>query len=342
MERTSRKLGPSVVKAGVLLPIIQHARKSDIPIDALLRRAHLPANFGEDRTAIVSTASWHALYDQLSRETGTPDVGWQVGISSRLSAFSQEFTQGMASAPSLFEALRFASRFGTRHCTSHQVSIRTRGDFGYVIHSNGGDRLPGAGQRSLARTGSIVLVVREFLGDDWQPDVVAVNAAPSELPTDGSFEGTRVICRPGYDMVRLPRKALAARCRSPIITNNDQGTPIPGHITARLENLLKPCLIDACPGIAGMAEMLGTSPRSLQRRLTEAGTCYSEIVQRVRYKVAAEMLRDSDMRVIDVANTLGYEDASHFSRFFRRIAGITPRRFRSLHREGVFDYQAAG
>ena len=341
MERTSRKLGLSLVKAGILRPIVQHARESGVCIDGLLRRAHLPANFGEDPTATVSATSWHTLYDQLVRETGMSDFGWQVGISSRLSAFSQECTHGIASAPSLFQALRFASRFGSRHCTSHQVSVRTRGDYGYVIHSNGGDHWPGAGQRSLARTASIVLLIREFLGDGWQPEVIVVNARESELPADGSWDGIRAFCRPGYDVVRLPRTALAARCRTPIISEHNQGIPIPGHITAQLEQLLTPCVVDERPDIAGVAVMLGTSPRSLQRRLSEVGSSYTEVVQQVRYKLATELLRDSSMRVIDVANTLGYEDASHFTRFFRRIAGITPRHFRSLNREGEFEFQAA-
>ncbi len=121
-----------------------------------------------------------------------------------------------------------------------------------------------------------------------------------------------------------------------------QGNPIPDRFTFRLEHLLKPCVIEENSDIAGIAEMLGTSPRTLQRRLTEEGTSYSEIVQRVRYHTAALMLRDSNLRVIDVAVTLGYEDASHFSRFFRRVAGVTPRHFRSRYREGKFDYQAAG
>ncbi len=76
---------------------------------------------------------------------------------------------------------------------------------------------------------------------------------------------------------------------------------------------------------------MGTSLRTFQRKLTQAGTSYTEIVQQVRYNIACEMLCDSNMRVIDVANALGYEDSSHFARFFGNIAGVAPRRFRRLH-----------
>jgi AraC-like DNA-binding protein len=87
--------------------------------------------------------------------------------------------------------------------------------------------------------------------------------------------------------------------------------------------------------------MLGTSPRSLQRKLAEVGTSYSQIVQELRYTAATGMLRDPGTRVIDVAFSLGYEDPAHFTRFFRRVAGITPRSYRRLLREGTFEYQAA-
>ena len=336
MERRSRTLELPVVKAWGLLPPVQHARKLGLRIAPLLRHANLPANFGEDPAAIVPLVHWHALYDRLVRETGIADLGWEVGINNPLSAFGREFTQGIASAPTLYQAFRFISHFGARHCSNHHLSVRLRGDYGYVMHSVGGDHSPGAGQRSIERAASAVLVIREFLGNDWQPDVIAVNAAQSEIPSNESLGGIRMLCRRGHDLVvRLPRAALAARCRSRITSNADYGDPIPTDFLGRLKLVLAPYEIDVCPKIAEISEMLGTSPRSLQRRLTEAGTCYTEVVQQVRYNLAAEMLRDSNMRVIDVANTLGYEDASHFSRFFRNIAGIAPRDFRSLHRAQV-------
>ena len=109
-----------------------------------------------------------------------------------------------------------------------------------------------------------------------------------------------------------------------------------------MKQILTPFVRDRCPDIPSVAEMLGTSPRSLQRKLTEAGTSYSRIVQELRYTAATGMLLDQSIRMIDVAFSLGYDDPAHFTRFFRRIAGITPRSYRRLLREGTFDRQAAG
>jgi AraC-like DNA-binding protein len=44
--------------------------------------------------------------------------------------------------------------------------------------------------------------------------------------------------------------------------------------------------------------------------------------------MASEMLQDPDIQLIDVAMTLGYENQSNFGRSFRRIAGISPGKYR--------------
>ena len=81
-------------------------------------------------------------------------------------------------------------------------------------------------------------------------------------------------------------------------------------------------------GLKLVAELCNTSKRSLQRKLTEKGTRFSEMVDHVRFHAASRMLQDPDMTVTDVSHLLGYSDPTHFSRAFRRIAGVNPRMYR--------------
>jgi len=48
------------------------------------------------------------------------------------------------------------------------------------------------------------------------------------------------------------------------------------------------------------------------------------VLNHARFRVASRMLQDPGMRVTDVAHRLGYSDVAHFSRAFRRIAGVSP------------------
>ena len=70
---------------------------------------------------------------------------------------------------------------------------------------------------------------------------------------------------------------------------------------------------------------MGTSVRTLQRRLNRNGLTYSELVDRVRHKEACRLLQAKDRSIAEIAIQLGYSDPSHFSRAFRRWERRSPR-----------------
>lgn len=76
------------------------------------------------------------------------------------------------------------------------------------------------------------------------------------------------------------------------------------------------------------AFVCNTSKRTLQRRLTDKGTHYSEVLAHARFHAASLMLQAPGMKVKDIGYRPGYSDSSHFTRAFRRIAGVTPRAYR--------------
>ena len=93
-------------------------------------------------------------------------------------------------------------------------------------------------------------------------------------------------------------------------------------------------LIDALlprgyPVIEDVAGLLCVSPRTLQRLLNEQGVSYSDMVDRCRWRAACESLDHTQTPIQDIAEALGYRDASSFSRAFRRWTGKTPRSYRS-------------
>ena len=148
------------------------------------------------------------------------------------------------------------------------------------------------------------------------------------------FDELPIMSRTPVGWIRFPREQLPATCMNPVISEDVSPTIAPGrNVVEVVPQLLAAFYNRTHPSIAVMAENLEISRRSLQRRLTEAHTSYSQVVQTARYNEAARLLDESDMRVIDVAYNLGYDDASHFARFFQRISSVTPREYRRLHEE---------
>ena len=64
--------------------------------------------------------------------------------------------------------------------------------------------------------------------------------------------------------------------------------------------------------------------RALQRRLTDEGLSYRDLLDEVRYEAAIDHMQETDNSITDIANLLGYSDPSHFARAFRRMSGVSP------------------
>ena len=70
---------------------------------------------------------------------------------------------------------------------------------------------------------------------------------------------------------------------------------------------------------------MGTSERTLQRRLTDAGTSFRGLADAVREDLAWRYVKRTDLSIALVADLLGYDCQPAFSRAFRRWYGINPR-----------------
>lgn len=77
-----------------------------------------------------------------------------------------------------------------------------------------------------------------------------------------------------------------------------------------------------------LAELLNISPRSLTRQLALEGCNLRELSKRIRQQRACAMLRDRSQPIAQIAERLGYADASSFCHAFRQLAGISPNRYR--------------
>jgi AraC family transcriptional regulator, regulatory protein of adaptative response / methylphosphotriester-DNA alkyltransferase methyltransferase len=86
--------------------------------------------------------------------------------------------------------------------------------------------------------------------------------------------------------------------------------------------------------LALLARSLASSPRELQRAYAQFGErTFREDLTARRMAAAAELLIEQrSIPVADVARLVGYRQAPHFARAFRRRYGLPPARFRERAR----------
>jgi len=84
------------------------------------------------------------------------------------------------------------------------------------------------------------------------------------------------------------------------------------------------------PAIGTLARELGMSERSLARRIrAKTGQSTLALVQSVRLNRARALLEGSRLSVEQVAEQIGYADATALWRLMRRVTGLTPRQLRA-------------
>jgi AraC-like DNA-binding protein len=76
--------------------------------------------------------------------------------------------------------------------------------------------------------------------------------------------------------------------------------------------------------LAGIAAELGLSPRTLQRKLADAGASFQQVLDAARFALAQDYLRQRGLSLADIAFLLGYQEQSAFTHAFREWSGMNP------------------
>jgi len=105
-----------------------------------------------------------------------------------------------------------------------------------------------------------------------------------------------------------PEDSLAALLERSLVAN-------PALLSQRLEDV---------------ADTLNLHPRTLQRRLREAGQNYSDLQARVRFHLASEWLKEGALSVESISERLGFADRRSFTQAFVRWAKVSPSQFRRV------------
>jgi len=152
--------------------------------------------------------------------------------------------------------------------------------------------------------------------------------------------GCPVRAEDGWDGFSLSRDSWARRLprRDPILRAllERQAEDAAGRLNApqdersRLRRLLVGRLTTGDVRIEAAARELGTTPRTLQRRLAEAGTSYQDLLEEIRREAAAGYMRQSDLSAGQVGYLLGYSEPAAFHRAFKKWFGVTPVEYRNL------------
>ncbi|OCJ13904.1 AraC family transcriptional regulator [Rhizobium sp. AC44/96] len=319
-----------------------------VPPAALLRQARLPTTLHLRGQGLVSTAQFFALWRALEELTTDPGLGIKlvevaetsVHPPSSLAAFhARDYRDGLSRIARFKrlctpEQLHFTEESGEctimfewLYATEPEPSIAVDVDFATLVEL--GRR--GTGQRltpvrvELQRADPKSDVHRLYFGCPIRygqsRNAVILKSADLDRPFPGH----------NPELLELLTPALASAL---------------GEIQARssireqVKIVLKRSLASGRPELSDVAFEIGVSERTLQRRITDEGTTFRELLAEARQEMGRQLLSDPSTEIEEVACLLGYQDTSSFYRAFRDWEGVTPNRWRELNVEH-FARQAA-
>jgi len=315
-----------VTRASYLMEFTRWLRKIGAPVDSELARARLPVFFEDTPDAYVSL---NLVVDFLMRSAmkeSIDDLGFGAGWQTRFENFSPAMKNALQAAPTTRVRIENFIRFV--HLEDNTVKAAMRREGNAVRVSIAGEYPDDLDLRitEWQQLKALIEVVRS--GEShWLPTEITFRSCFTPGPAAFAQLGdTRIRTGQPETSILFPLSVLGA---SPVIF--DEQTETNQNSIVTLRKAIEPYLASGGPPIELAAEIVGSSKRSLQRHLSEQQTSYSELIDHARFDKASHLLADQDMKIVDVALAVGYQDSSNFSRAFRRISGLGPREFRKQY-----------
>lgn len=322
-----------LARVGALAPFISFLDAIGAPCERLLETERLAPDLMDDPNALFPLRQGLRFIDAAARSQGINDLGLIVGRRSSIVGMPP-LSALLSPRLTLAEAIALLAR-NIRYFNSGQLlSLECRDERAFFRQC-----LPSTPHRHAGVFSLILMidVVRLAAGPRWQPCCIYLPRSESARmrPYEAALD---VPCHVGVDCWTVAfDKALLD---SPLRFCPDSGVSIdralaglqtsaPAHeFQASLCQVIASMLPLGNPTLRMLADVGGMSGRTLQRRLSEAGCTYSDLVETARLELAERLLRKKNVKIVDIAFQLGYADAANFTRAYRRWTGSTPQRFR--------------
>lgn len=331
----------ALVRAEYVLPFIDVLRRTGMPVDRELRKCRLPTLIEELPDTYLSTDLVFRFLAHCAEPEGTDDLGFEAGWGLTFETLGGDLKEVLLAAPTLKTAIESFARLVSIEDSEFRCELSTSDKISRVYVRQ---YVPPGEDSRLAEWQNlkvIIEVIRGYAGPGWLPPAIGFSSA---TPVSGRARyrlgqiNLATAQRTAY--VQFPSRLLGQRMTRHLgphsgslrgrwaLERRQHSYPGRDDLATRLRAVLTPYLPAGYPGIELAAEIAGTSVRNLQRRLDRMQTTYSKMIDTLRIEHALYLLQETDLKILDIALMLGYQDASNFARAIRRMTGASPRDLR--------------
>ena len=323
-----------MVKAAFHSQFIRAMEARDISADHYFIKAKLPSKIN-DPESLLPIKSFYHLINIIAINENMPDFGSFV---AQTTPWHKVLSLGPLIANSLnlkdlLETFCESSSRQSSHVNFTLIDKGSRFDFCYTDTPV----YKGDIQMELYRVTSMIQLIQLATGKEWRPEIIRLiipktNAADNcKLLTSSNinFSQPDTAISIETSLLELP---VQLEIPKTVLANNNSDSDADANIefTNSIRQILKTYTQTKSISIEELADITDLSIRSLQRRLKANGLKFIDLLNEAKFEHAKEKLHDTRTPIKEIAESLGYSDAAHFTRAFQQWCGMSPTKFRNI------------
>ncbi len=287
------------------------------------------ARFGIDQVNL--------LWELALARSGNPAIGLVGAVQAKPRHFGI-VAYALMSAPDLLGILHRMVRYIGIVSDAAIVTVRKRGDDHRLVLTVRPGSRPAPHQRFAFDLLRFLSFCRWVTDAELKPAAVELShpGGQSALAFAAAFG-----CMPRFGAAENALVFSAADATRPLPTAHDRLSAVHDRIATEYLQRMSDSLVktqaramiagrlpDGAPTRGAIARALGTSERTLHRRLAEEGTSFQRLVDETRRELAESYLVRRDLSLAAVAYMLGFKDQGGFFRAAQRWLSMTPTQYR--------------
>lgn len=331
------------VAGAYLQPLLEAAAAHAIAATELAQAAGLPPHSLDGQPAGVSARAYVRLLDAGAALAGDAHFGLHVGQRARMGTYSA-YGLILLSCKNVGQALEQTARYER---LAHDLGRSTLRRDGAVAHYHWSSHFPHASRHLVDSVFAGIRVCGDWLAGMPLPPAGLAFAHDGggpllrhashrdeyvrvlgSLPAFGAGANTATFDAqlldwpvPNADVSLYP---VLCQHAEQLLARRHAEAAAGSGIEALVHAAIVAGLRQGAARLAHVATELAFTPRTLQRKLAEAGTSFQAVLDQARYGLARDYLRQPSLSLVDVAFLLGYQEQSAFNHAFRTWAGTNP------------------
>ncbi|SNC74665.1 AraC-type DNA-binding protein [Marinobacter sp. es.048] len=305
----------------------------------LMEGLGLPAEGPIDPTRMVSSSEFYDFFAALvDRDPDGLLLPLKIGSAMRSDEYGA-FGLAWKSAPTLRGSYTRAERYGHVLGSAETYSLEETAKGFFFNLEKAGDNSLGMVVSNEASMSAVDTISKEVSSSNFMPLAIYFkHSARGDTAVYETHFGCPVVFESGRDAVLVSRESIdipnklgdesIARFFDQHLEQQLNSLKVDNDLKQQVRRAVANVLSEGVPRLSRVASELKMGARTLQRRLSEQGYSYQNVVDMTQKDLAQRLLRETDYSLAEVAFLTGFAEQSAFTRAFKRWAGQTPRSYR--------------